>query len=69
MTVWRDIQEQATILEKRYLWQAVRALGVDGMYPLVKGKQRPVLSAVDLGNERPMAIGKVDESNPQIVKR
>jgi len=69
MTVWRDIQEQALILEKRYHWQGVRVLGVDGFYPLVKGKKRPVIIAVDLGNGQPMAIGRVDESNPHAVKR
>ena len=50
MTVWRDIQEQAAILEKRYRWQPVRVLGVDGMYPLVKGKKRLVIIAVDMGS-------------------
>ncbi len=69
MTVWRDIQEQAAILEKKYRWHPVRVLGVDGMYPLVKGKKRPVIIAVDMGSGKPMAIGKVDESNPHSVKR
>lgn len=69
MTVWRDLQEQAKIMEKRRRWQPVRVLGVDGMYPLGKGRKRPVLIAVDLGNGQPVAIGKVDESNPQAVKR
>jgi hypothetical protein len=69
MTVWRDLQEQAKMLEKRRRWQPVRVLGVDGVYPLGKGRKRPVLIAVDLGNGQPVAIGKVDESNPQAVKR
>jgi transposase-like protein len=69
MTVWRDIQEQATLLEKRRWWHPVRVLGVDGMYPLVKGKKRPVIIAVDLGSGEPVAVGRVDESNPQAVKR
>ncbi len=69
MTVWRDIQEQAKLLEKRRRWQPVRVLGVDGVYPLGKGRKRPVLVAVDLGNGQPVAIGKVDESNPQAVRR
>lgn len=64
MTVWRDLQEQATLLEKRCRGQSVRVLGVDGMNPLVKGKKRPVIIAVDLGSGKPVAIGKVDESNP-----
>ena len=69
MSVWRDLQEQANKLEHRYRWQPVRVLGVDGMYPLVKGEKRPVIVAVDLGNGQPMAIGRVDESNPYAVKR
>lgn len=69
MTVWRDIQEQAKLLEKRRRWQPVRVLGLDGVYPLGKGRKRPVLVAVDLGNGQPVAIGKVDESNPQAVRR
>ena len=69
MTVWRDIQEQAKMLEKHRRWQPVRVLGLDGVYPLGKGRKRPVLVAVDLGNGQPVAIGKVDESNPQAVKR
>ena len=69
MTVWRDLQEQATLVDKRHHWQQARVLGVDGMYPLAKGRKRPVLIAVDLGNGQPVAIGKVDESNPQAVKR
>ncbi len=69
MTVWRDLQEQAKLMEKRRRWQPVRVLGVDGVYPLGKGRKCPVLVAVDLGNGQPVAIGKVDESNPQAVKR
>jgi transposase-like protein len=69
MTVWRDLQEQAKLLEKGRRWQPVRVLGVDGVYPLGKGRKRPVLVAVDLGNGKPVAIGRVDESNPQAVRR
>ena len=69
MTVWRDIQEQADLLERRRRWQPVRVMGVDGVYPLGQGRKRPVLVAVDLGTGQPVAIGKVDESSPQAVKR
>jgi hypothetical protein len=69
MTVWRDIQEQAKALEKRRRWQPVRVLGLDGVYPLGKGGKKPVLVAVDLGNGQPVAIGKVDESDPNAVRR
>ena len=69
MTVWRDLQEQAELLEKRKRWQGVRVLGVDGAYPLMAGKKRAVLIAVDLGQGQPVAIGQVDEANPQAVRR
>lgn len=69
MTVWRDIQEQADKLQQSRHWQGVRVLGVDGAYPLCQGKKRSVLIAVDLGNGQPMAIGQVQESNPQAVRR
>ena len=46
-----------------------RVLGVDGVYPLGKGGKKPVLVAVDLGNGQPVAIGKVDESDPNAVRR
>src|SRR3972149_5144484 len=69
MTVWRDLQEQADRLEKRHHWNPGRVLGLDGGYPLRKGRRRPVLIAVDLGAGRPVAIGQVDEANPQAVRR
>lgn len=69
MTVWRDLQEQADRVGKQRHWQPVRVLGLDGAYPLINGKKPPVLIAVDLGNGQPVAIGQVDESNPQAVKR
>lgn len=69
MSVWRDLQEQAELLEKRRQRKPVRVLGVDGAYPLLKGRKRPVLIAVDLGDGKPVAIGEVDESNPQAVRR
>jgi transposase-like protein len=69
MSVWRDLQEQADMLEKQRHWKPVRVLGVDGAYPLINGKKRPVLIAVDLGAGKPLAIGQVDESNPQAVRR
>ncbi len=47
MSVWRDIQEQAAMLEKRRRWQGVRMLGVDGLYPLRWGEKQAVLIAVN----------------------
>ena len=68
-TAWRDIDQQAELLEKRRRQRDVRVMGVDALYPLCKGKKRSVVIAVDLGNRQPMAIGLVDESNPQAVRR
>ena len=69
MSVWRDLQEQAELLRRRRQWQGVRVMGLDGAYPLMSGKKRPMLIAVDLGKGQPVAIGQIDESNPQAVRR
>jgi transposase-like protein len=69
MSVWRDLQEQADLLAQRRRWQRVRVLGLDGAYPLLVGEKSPVLIAVDLGTGQPVAVGQVDEANPQAVKR
>jgi len=69
MSIWRDLQEQAEQLEQRRRWQGVRVLGVDGLYPLGWGKKQPVVVAVDLGNGQPVALGHLDETNPQAVRR
>jgi len=69
MSVWRDLQEQADLTEKRRRWKPVRVLGLDGAYVRAGGEVRPVLVAVDLGAEEPVAVGYVDEYNPQAVRR
>ena len=70
MTIWRDLQEQADQLGKRRQWQGARVLGVDGLYPLGWGKRKhAVLVAVDLGTGQPVALGYLDEANPQAVRR
>jgi len=69
MSVWRDLQKQADLLEKRRHWKPVRVLGLDGAYVRALGKMRPVLVAVDLGEGEPVAVGYVDEYNPQAVRR
>ncbi len=68
MSVWRDMQEQATLLAKRRR-KPVRMLGVDGVYPSLRGKKRPILVAADPGDGKPLAMGEVDESDPGAVKR
>jgi transposase-like protein len=70
MTVWRDLQAQTQLLEKRRRCQPVRVLGLDGAYVQGWGKRKhPVLVAVDLGRGQPVAIGYIDEYNPQAVRR
>jgi hypothetical protein len=62
MMVWRGIQEQVNLLEKRRYWQPVRVLGVDGVYPLGKGRKCPVFIAVDFVSGQPVAIGVETDS-------
>jgi transposase-like protein len=69
MTIWRDVQEAAQQLKKRNQWKAVRLLGLDGAHVLGWGEKQPVLVAVDLGTGEPIAVGYVDEYDPQAVRR
>lgn len=69
MTAWRDEQEWAKQLKKRQMNKTVRVLGLDGAYVRGWGETRPVLVAVDLGTEQPLALGYVDEKDPQAVRR
>lgn len=69
MTVWRDAQGQAERIQRHNQWKPVRVLGLDGAYVLGWGEKRPVLVAVDLGEGQPVAVGYVDERDPQAVQR
>ncbi len=69
MSLWRNLQEQADLLEKQRHWKPVRVLGIDGLYPLGKGRQQAVLIALDLGTGQPVAIGHVNEYNSWAVRR
>jgi transposase-like protein len=69
MTVWRDAQGEERRLRRKNEWKPVRVLGLDGAYVLGWGEKRPVLVAVDLGEGQPVAIGYVDEHDPQAVQR
>ena len=69
MSAWRDVQEEAKSIRRQRMWKPVRVLGLDGAYVRAWGGVRPVLVAVDLGAGEPVAIGYVDEYNPQAVKR
>jgi len=69
MTIWRDVQEAAQQLKNRKQWKPVRMLGLDGAYVLGWGEKQPVLVAVDLGTGEPLALGYVNEYDPQAVCR
>ena len=69
MTVWRDVQEQAGQIRRAKGWQKVRVLGLDGAAVLGWGDKRGVLVAVDLGTGKPVALGYIDERDPQAVRR
>jgi transposase-like protein len=69
MTIWRDVQEEAQNVKKRNQWKPVRILGLDGANVLGWGEKQPVLVAVDLGTEEPIAVGYINEYDPQAIRR
>jgi len=69
MTIWRDVQEAAKEIKKRNQWKPVRVLGLDGAHVLGWGAKQPVLVAVDVGTGEPIAIGYINEYDPQAVRR
>jgi transposase-like protein len=69
MTIWRDVQAEAKKIKKRNHWKPVRILGLDGAYVLGWGEKQPVLVAVDLGSGDPIAVGYINEYDPQAVRR
>jgi len=68
-TVWRDVQEEARQIRRARRWKKVRVLGLDGAAVLGWGDKRGVLVAVDLGTGEPIAVGYVNEYDPQAVRR
>jgi transposase-like protein len=69
MSAWRDVQDQAEHYRRARHWHPVRVLGVDGAYVRGWGGTQSVLVAVDLGSGDPVAIGYMDEKDPQAVRR
>jgi len=69
MTIWRDVQEEAKQIQKRNHWRPVRILGLDGAHVLGWGDKQPVLVAVDLGTGEPIAVGYLNEYDPQAIRR
>jgi len=69
MTAWRDVQEREDTLSKGHHEHSVRVLGLDNTCAREWGNQQSVLVAVDLGTGQPVALGQVDEYDPQEVRR
>lgn len=69
MLIWWDVQAEAEKIQKRNRWKPVRIVGVDGAYVLGWGAKQPVLVAVDLGTGEPLALGYINEHDPQAVQR
>ena len=69
MMIWRDVQDEAKKIKKRNYWKPVRVMGLDGAYVLGWGEKQPVLVAVDLGTGEPIAVGYINEYDPQAVRR
>jgi hypothetical protein len=69
MTIWRDVQREAEQVKKRNHWKPVRVVGLDGAYVLGWGEKQSVLVAVDLGTGEPIALGCINEYDPQVVRR
>jgi transposase-like protein len=69
MAIWRDVQAEAKQMKKRNHWKPVRILGLDGAYVLGWGEKQPVLVAVDMGTGEPIAVGYINEYDPQAVRR
>lgn len=69
MSIWRNVQAENAKRKKHKQWQPVRVLGLDGAYVQGWGEKQPVLVAVDLGTGDPIAVGYVNEYDPQAVQR
>jgi transposase-like protein len=69
MSIWRDVQTQAEQVRCSKQWGKVRVLGVDGLYVRGWGDTQPVLVAVDMGSGQPIALGYLDEKDPQTVRK
>jgi transposase len=69
MSAWRDTQERSEQLKHKNQWKPVRVLGVDGAGVRGWGDLRGVVVAVDLGDGQPVALGLLDERNPQALRK
>jgi len=65
---WREVQKRAGQLLRQQKMKKVRVLGLDVGYVKVLRETQSVMVAVDMKDGRPVAIGYVDERDPQAVK-
>jgi hypothetical protein len=65
-SIWWDVQALSARLKRR-LPRQVRVLGVDGVYPKLKGQEQPTVIAVDLGSGKPVALGAISEKDWRAV--
>lgn len=65
-SIWNDVQALAARLKRKRPAQ-VRVLGVDGVYPKLKGQEQPTLIAVDLGSGKPVALAAIYEKDWRAV--
>jgi transposase-like protein len=68
MTIWRDVQAQARARQRHNQKKQVRILGIDGAYVRGWGQTQAVLVGVDLGDGQVVALGQVNESDPQALR-
>jgi transposase-like protein len=65
-SIWWDVQALAAVLKRRQPRQ-VRVLGIDGVYPKLRGQEQPTLIAVDMGSGQPVALGAISEKDWRAV--
>jgi transposase-like protein len=68
MTVARAVQQQAQLRQRDRLTGPVRVLGIDGTGARLAGRTDGVVVAVDLGRGVPVAVGVLEERDPQAVR-
>lgn len=69
ISVWRDVQTEAGQRKKQNRKKSVRVLGLDGAYVLGWGAKQPVLVGGDVGDGQVVALGHVNEYDPEAVRR
>jgi hypothetical protein len=63
------VQGEAQQVKQGKHWKRVPILGLDGAHVLGWGEKQPVWVAVDIGTGEPIAVGYINEYDPQAVRR